>query len=162
MYYENNQNIDPPQTVVKASPKEDMDLLEMFKSFIESSFKKSCHKYPISINEIKEVFLMQEGLDIELDNTTTKAMNKIMSDKFLDEKTRMRGFEHVKRGRNRFPTRTVREQVTGYSGIRYKSGLLGGIVNTLRSQNQDENRPKISEAPSDVEEDANDDMMVPA
>lgn len=161
MYYANNQNIDVPQTVAKASPKEDMDLLEMFKSFIQSNFKKSCHRYPLSISEIREVFLMYEGLDIELDNTTQKHLNKIMQERFVDEKTRMRGFEHVKKFRHRFPTRTVRELITGYSGIQYKSGLLGGVVNILRSQNQDDHRPKISEAPSDVE-DNEDEMMDPA
>ena len=160
MYFANNKSIDPPQTVIKASPKEDMDINEMFKTFVESSFVKASHKYPISVQEIKEVFLLQEGLDIEIDSKTTDIFHKIMKAVFVIEKTRARGFEHVKSIRSRFPTRTVYSLQSGYSGIAYKPGLLGATVNNLRAQNKDDKRPRISEAEVHVESDGDEDEIM--
>ena len=109
---------------------------------------------------MKEVYLLSEGFDTDIDETKRDEIRKALHRCLLGERDPRTSYQvravtrdklpNVVHGRREYTGRGGKERVAGFSGLQWAPGRIGKFVNMVRSEyvNADQIEPISEEEPA--------------
>ena len=149
-----------PKVVSNATLNEGRDILKELEIFAKEAFEDADAGSFIPVDEMKEVYLLSEGFDTDIDETKRDEIRKALNRCLLGERDPKTSYQvravtrdklpNVVHGRREYAGRGGKERVAGFSGLQWAPGRIGKFVNMVRSEyvNADQIEPISEEEPA--------------